>query len=196
MRITPVALALGASALLVACADTPEPPPPVVARPMVQQDWVLIAPPDNLATVAFLDTFEYLPDHRDLFPIDTNGLSEQDRGSLQRLFERVAAEPQPAARLAILTDVSAEIEAPLERWREVRVFKSASDCRSTREELVKVTDEQTRKFAAYAGMPREEFQWPMLARSFQWSRCVPAGPATEVSEVRRRPSRAAGEAPS
>ena len=40
-------------------------------------------------------------------------------------------------------------------------------------ELVKVTGDQTHKFGAYAGMPREEFQWPMLARSFAWSRCVP-----------------------
>jgi hypothetical protein len=111
----------------------------------------------------------------------------------------VAAEPQPAGRLEILANVSAEIEAPLEQWREVRVFKSAVDCRSTREELVQVTDEQTRKFGAYPRMPREEFQWPMLARSFQWSRCVPAGEGgspAEVSELRRGPAQATGEAPS
>ncbi len=196
MRINPVALAVGATALLVACADPPAPPAPVASRPMPQQAWVLIAPPDNLATVAFLDTFEYLPDHRAPFPSDTNGLSEQDRRSPLSLYERVAAEPQPSARLEILTNVSAEIEAPLERWREVRVFKSAGACRETREELVKVTDEQTRKFGAYSGMPREEFQWPMLARSFQWSRCVPAGPAAEVSALRRGSAQATGEAPS
>ena len=64
MRIS-VALAVGATALLGGCAQTPEPPQPVGEPPCVQQDWVLIAPPDNIATVAFLDTFEYLPDHQD-----------------------------------------------------------------------------------------------------------------------------------
>ena len=71
-------------------------------------------------------------------------------------------------------------EAPVEQWREVRVFRSAAACKSTRAELVKVTGEQTRKFGAYAGMPREEFQWPMLARSFAWSRCVPDELAASV----------------
>ncbi|MDF2782090.1 MAG: hypothetical protein K0S96_1894 [Geminicoccaceae bacterium] len=180
MRIVPVAFAVGATTLLAACAQTPEPPQPVASR-TVQQPWVLIAPPDNIATVAFLDTFEYLPDHRARFPRDTNGLNEQDRRSLQSLFERVAAQPQPADRLEILTDVSAETGAPLERWREVRAFKSEDACRSTREELVTVTAEQTRKFGAYPRMPREEFQWTMLARSFQWSRCVPAREVERLS---------------
>ena len=29
---------------------------------------MLIAPPDNVVTVAFLDTFEFLPDQQDAFP--------------------------------------------------------------------------------------------------------------------------------
>ena len=32
-----------------------------------------------------------------------------------------------------------------------------------------------------AGMPREEFQWPLLARSFAWSRCVPDEVAKSVT---------------
>ena len=47
-------------------------------------------------------------------------------------------------------------------------------------ELIKVTSEQTKKVGAYASMPREEFQWPLLAKSFQWSRCVPAEMAPSV----------------
>ena len=50
-------------------------------------------------TVAFLDTFEYLPGHKARFPGHTNGLSEQDRTSLESLFEQVAAEPSPEGRL-------------------------------------------------------------------------------------------------
>ena len=64
----------------------------------------------------------------------------------------------------------------------MRAFKSSDACESTRAELRKVTSEQTEKFGAYAGMPREEFQWPLLAKSFQWSRCVPgavAGPQSQ-----------------
>jgi hypothetical protein len=29
-------------------------------------------------------------------------------------------------------------------------------------------------------MPREEYQWPLLAKSFQFSRCVPAGMAPSL----------------
>ena len=170
MRIL-VALAVGATAILGGCAAKP----PVATSAIPQQDWILIAPPDNAVTVAFLETFEYLPGHKDRFPGHTNGLGEQDRRSLESLFELVTAEPSPEGRLQIVTEVSALTEVPIERWRQVRVFKSADTCESTRAELVKVTAEQTRKFGAYAGMPREHFQWPLLARSFQWSRCVPAG---------------------
>jgi len=172
MRIL-VALVVGATAILGGCAETPKPSAMTGAIP--QQDWILIAPPDNTVTVAFLDTFEYLPGHRDPFPGHTNGLGEQDRRSLESLFEQVAAEPSPEGRLRLVTEVSALTEEPIERWRQVRVFRSAHTCESTRTELVKLTAEQTRKFGAYAGMPREHFQWPLLARSFQWSRCVPAG---------------------
>jgi hypothetical protein len=177
MRIL-VALAVCATALLGGCLATPK--PAVEATAVVQQDWVLIAPPENHQTAAFLETFEFLPDHQDRFPRGTNGLSEQQRRSLEQLFEQVASEPSPEGRLRILTEISAVTEAPVEQWREVRVFRSAAACESTRAELVKVTGEQTRKFGAYAGMPREEFQWPMLARSFAWSRCVPDELATRV----------------
>jgi hypothetical protein len=172
MRIL-VALVVGATAILGGCAETPK--LSVETSSIVQQDWILIAPPDSAVTVAFLDTFEYLPGHKDRFPGHTNGLSEQDRRSLESLFEQVAAEPSPEGRLRLVTEVSALTEVPVERWRQVRVFRSAATCESTRAELIKVTAEQTRKFGAYARMPREEFQWPLLARSFQWSRCVPAG---------------------
>jgi hypothetical protein len=170
MRIL-VALVVGATAILGACAETPKPAVETSAIP--QQDWILIAPPDNAVTVAFLDTFEYLPDHKDRFPGHTNGLSEPHRRSLESLFEQVAAQPSPEERLRIVTEVSALTEVPVDGWRQVRVFKSAETCESTRAELIKVTQAQTQKFGAYAGMPREEFQWPLLARSFQWSRCVP-----------------------
>jgi hypothetical protein len=171
MRIL-VALVVGAT-ILGGCAETPK--PPVAASAIPQQDWILIAPPDNIVTVAFLDTFEYLPGHKDRFPGHTNGLNEPDRRSLESLFEQVAAEPSPEGRLRLVTEVSALTEVPVEGWRQVRVFRSAETCESTRAELIKVTEMQTRKFGAYARMPREEFQWPLLARSFQWSRCVPAG---------------------
>jgi hypothetical protein len=177
MRII-VAFAAGATLLLSACAQTPK--PPEVAKAVAQENWVLIAPPDNVVTVAFLDTFEFLPEHKANFPGSTNGLSEQHRASLERLFEQVAAEPAAEERLEILTEVSALTDAPIEQWREVRVFKSAAACNTTRDELIKVTSEQTRKFGAYARMPREEFQWPLLARSFEWSRCVPAEMAPSV----------------
>ena len=172
MRIL-VALVVVATAILGGCAETPK--PAIEASAIPQQDWILIAPPDNAVTVAFLDIFEYLPGHKDRFPGHTNGLSEQDRRSLESLFEQVAAEPSPEGRLRLVTEVSALTEVPVERWRQVRVFRSAATCESTRAELIKLTAEQTRKFGAYARMPREEFQWPLLARSFQWSRCVPAG---------------------
>jgi len=172
---TLVAFAVGATALLAACAQTPK-PPQVVAK-AVQENWVLIAPPENVATIAFRDTFEFLPEHKAHFPRSTNGLSEQDRASLEELFEQVAAEPAAEDRLEILTEVSALTEAPLKDWREVRVFKSATACAATREELIKVTDLQTKKVGAYPHMPREEFQWPLLAKSFQLSRCVPAAMA-------------------
>jgi hypothetical protein len=171
MRIL-VALVVGAT-ILGGCAETPK--PAIEASAIPQQDWILIAPPDNTVTVAFLETFEYLPGHKDRFPGHTNGLSEPDRRSLESLFEQVAAEPSPEGRLRLVTEVSALTEVPVEGWRQVRVFKSADACESTRAELIKVTELQTRKFGAYARMPREEFQWPLLARSFQWSRCVPAG---------------------
>ena len=174
-----VAFAAGASLLLGACAQTPK-QPPEVARNVAQENWVLIAPPDNVVTVAFLETFEFLPEHRADFPRGTNGLSEQHRAALERLFEEVAAERVPEDRLEILTEVSALTEAPIKEWREVRVFKSAVACNSTRGELIKVTSEQTRKVGAYARMPREEFQWPLLAKSFEWSRCVPAEMAPSV----------------
>lgn len=174
-----VAFAAGATLLLGACAQTPK-QPPEVARNVAQENWVLIAPPDNVVTVAFLDTFEFLPEHRASFPGSTNGLSEQHRTSLARLFEQVAAEPAAADRLEILTEVSALTGAPVKEWREVRVFKSAGTCNATRGELIKVTSEQTKKVGAYARMPREEFQWPLLAKSFQWSRCVPAEMAPSV----------------
>ena len=167
-----IALVVGATAIVGGCAETPK--PPVATAPVAQQDWILIAPPDNHLTMAFVETFEFLPDHRDRFPGSTNGLGEEDRRSLQSLFEQVAAEPSPEARLRILTESSDMAAVPVERWREVRVFKSAGACESTRAELVKLTDEQTRKVGAYAGMPREEFQWPMLARSFRSNRCVPS----------------------
>ena len=175
---TLVALAAGATAVLGGCVATPK--PPVEATAALQQDWVLIAPPDNHQTTAFLETFEFLPDHQDRFPRSTNGMTEQQRRSLQQLFELVAAEPSPEGRLRVLTETSAVTEAPVEQWREVRVFRSAAACESTREQLLKVTGEQTRKFGAYEGMPREEFQWPMLARSFAWSRCVPSELAPSV----------------
>ena len=178
MRII-VAFAAGATLLLGACAQTPT-QPPQAATNVAQENWVLIAPPDNVVTVAFLETFEFLPEHRARFPGSTNGLSEQHRASLERLFEQVAAEPAAEDRLKILTEVSALTDAPVEQWREVRVFKSAATCNATRGELIKVTSEQTRKLGAYARMPREEFQWPLLARSFEWSRCVPAEVAPSV----------------
>jgi hypothetical protein len=177
MRIT-VALAAGATLLLGACAQTPK--PPEVAANLAQENWVLIAPPDNVVTVAFLETFEFLPEHRADFPRSTNGLSEQHRAALEDLFEQVAAERVPEDRLEILTEVSTLTEAPIKEWREVRVFKSAVACNSTRGELIKVTSEQTKKVGAYARMPREEFQWPLLAKSFEWSRCVPAAMAPSV----------------
>ena len=174
---TALALLAGAAALLGGCSHTPA-PVQTQAR-STSQDWILIAPPDNTVTVAFLNTFEYLPDGGDPFPGQIDGLTEQDRRSLQDLFEQVKAAPTPAAGLKILTELAAKNEAPVERWRRVRVFKSEEACKSTRAELLKVTDEQTQKFGAHAGMPREEFQWPLLARSFAWSRCVP-----EASETR------------
>jgi hypothetical protein len=172
---TLVAFAAGATALLSACAQTPT-PPQVVAK-AVQENWVLIAPPDNVTTMAFLETFEFLPEHKAPFPRSTNGLSEQDRASLEELFEQVAAEPAVEDRLEILTEVSALTDAPIKQWREVRVFKSSTACTATREELIKVTSLQTEKVGAYPHMPREEFQWPLLAKSLQWSRCVPAAMA-------------------
>jgi hypothetical protein len=178
---TLVALVAGAAALLGGCSHTPNPPSQQANR-AVAQDWILIAPPDNTLTVAFLDTFEFLPDGKDRFPGRTDGMTEQDRRSLQGLFKQVQAAPTPEARLQILTELSAKTEAPVAQWRQVRAFKSSSECESTRAELVKVTSEQTEKVGAYAGMPREEFQWPLLARSFQWSRCVPGAAAGTQSE--------------
>ena len=172
---TLVALVVGATAILGGCAETPK--STVDARTLPQQEWVLIAPPEDHLTTAFLETFEFLPDHEDSFPRSTNGLSEQERRSLKSLFEEVAAEPSPEARLRVLTESSDTAGVPVGQWREVRIFKSARACESTRAELVKVTDEQTQKVGAYAGMPREEFQWPMLAQSFHASRCVPGSMA-------------------
>jgi hypothetical protein len=177
MRII-VAFAVGASALLGACAQTSE--PPQTPANMAQENFVLIAPPDNVIVVAFRETFEFLPGHRAQFPRGTNGLSEQHRASLESLFEQVAAEPAVEDRLDILTEVSTMTEAPLEEWRAVRVFKSAATCNATRAELIKVTSAQAKKVGAYSGMPREEFQWPFLAKSFEWSRCVPAEMAPSV----------------
>jgi hypothetical protein len=174
---TLVALAASAAALLSGCSHSPDPALQSQASRPLPQGWVLIAPPDNTLTVAFLDTFEFLPDGNDRFPGRTDGMTEQDRRSLQGLFEQVKAAPTAEARLQILTDLSAETRAPIEQWRQVRAFKSAGECESTRAELVKVTSEQTRNVGAYSGMPREEFQWPLLARSFEWSRCVPGAPA-------------------
>jgi hypothetical protein len=171
---TLVAFVAGTVALLSGCSHTPSPVQSQASR-SVPQDWMLIAPPDNTLTVAFLDTFEYLPDGNDRFPRTIDGMTEQDRRALQGLFEQVKAAPSPAESLKILTDLSAETDAPIGQWRRVRAFKSADECQSTRAELVKVTSEQTQKFGARRGMPREEFQWPLLARSFAWSRCVPEG---------------------
>jgi hypothetical protein len=172
---TLVALVAGAAALLSGCSHTQSPVQSQASRP-VPQDWMLIAPPDNTLTSAFLDTFEYLPDGNDRFPSTVDGMTVQDRRALQSLFERVKAASSPAESLQILTELSAQTEAPVGQWRRVRAFKSQDECQSTRAELVKVTNEQTQKFGAHRGMPREEFQWPLLARSFAWSRCVPEGP--------------------
>jgi hypothetical protein len=170
-----VVLVAGAAALLSGCSHTPSPVQSQASRSL-PQDWMLIAPPDNTVTTAFLDTFEYLPDGNDRFPSKVDGMTVQDRRALQRLFERVRSAGSPKQSLQILTELSAQTDAPVGQWRRVRAFKSADACESTRAELLKVTSEQTRKFSAHAGMPREEFQWPLLARSFAWSRCVPEGP--------------------
>lgn len=170
--------AVVATAFLGACATPPA--PQEVAVQVEQEKWILIAPPDNVATVAFIETFEFLPDHRDRFPGHTNGMSEDDRASLEALFDQVAAEADAEDRLEILTEVAAETEAPVKDWREVRTFRSALSCNSTREELLKVTGDQTKKFGAYSDMPREEYQWPLLEKSFQFSRCVPEGMAPSV----------------
>jgi hypothetical protein len=175
MRII-VAFAIGASALLGACAQTPEPPP--IAATI--ENWVLIAPPENVIVAAFRKHVEFLPAHRARFPGSTNGLSEEHRASLESLFEQVAAQPAAEDQLEILTEVSTMTEAPLKEWREVRMFKSATTCNATRAQLIKVTTDQTRKFGAYSRMPREEFQWPFLAKMFEWSRCVPAGMTPSV----------------
>jgi hypothetical protein len=169
-----LAFVAGAAALLGGCSHTASVSQNEAPRP-VPHEWVLIAPPDNNLTTAFLHTFEFLPDGDARFPGAVDGLSDQDRRSLQDLFEQVRAAPTPADSLKILTERSSETQAPVETWRRVRTFKSEQACKSTREELLKVTDEQTRKFGAHANMPREEFQWPLLGRSFAWSRCVPAG---------------------
>jgi hypothetical protein len=167
------ALALVASVALLGGCSHFQSPVQTQAR-ATPQEWMLIAPPDDTLTLAFMDTFEYLPDGNDRFPGSVDGMTDQDRRSLQTLFEQVKAAPTPAASLKILADRAAHTEAPVERWRQVRVFKSEEACKSTREELIKVTDDQTQKVGARPGMPREEFQWPLLARSFAWSRCVPA----------------------
>jgi hypothetical protein len=165
-----------ATAVLGGCSHVPVQSPASQPPP---EPWVLIAPPDDTTTSAFLETFEFLPDGSGRFPGAIDGMSEQDRRSLKDLYDQVKAAPTPAASLQILTDHASETEAPVERWRRVRTFKSEEACRSTREELLKVTDTQTRKVGAYAGMSREEFQWPLLEHSFEWSRCVPAGTETE-----------------
>jgi hypothetical protein len=162
----------GAAALLSGCSSIPSPTQKEASR-SAQQDWVLIAPPDNTLTTAFFNTFEFLPDGNDRFPRKVDGLNDEDRRALQSLFERVRAAPSPAESLKILTESSAQTEAPIGEWRQVRTFKSASACQSIRAQLLEVTHNQTQKFGAHANMPREEFQWPMLARSFEWSRCVP-----------------------
>ncbi len=177
---TALVLIAGAAALLAGCSHTQTPVQSQASR-SVPESWMLIAPPDNTLTAAFLDTFEYLPDGNDRFPGGTDGMTEQDRRALKHLFEQVKAAPSPAESLQILTELSAQTEAPVGQWRRVRAFKSEDECRSTRAELVKVTSEQTQKFGAHSGMPREEFQWPLIARSFEWSRCVP-----EEAEPRRQ----------
>jgi hypothetical protein len=169
---TALASIAGAAVLLSGCSHLSSPTQSEASR-SAQQEWVLIAPPDNTLTSAFLSTFEFLPDGNARFPRAVDGLNEQDRRALQSLFERVRAAPSPAESLQILTELSAETEAPIGQWRQVRTFKSESACESIRAQLLQVTNEQTHKFGAHAGMPREEFQWPMLARSFEWSRCVP-----------------------
>jgi hypothetical protein len=168
---TLVALVVGALAITSGCSTT-EPAPAQPAA--LKQNWVLIAPPDDTTTLAFMDVFEFLPARKDPFPGKTDGLPEQDRRSLKSLFERVKAAPSAEASVQILTESSTDPDAPLPQWRQVRKFSSSDACESTRAELLKVTDEQTKKFGAHPGMPREEFQWPMLARTFQWSRCVPS----------------------
>jgi hypothetical protein len=172
MRIL-VAFVIGLLAITSGCSTTPTPAKPAASA--MSRDWVLIAPPDNTATVAFMEVFEFLPDGKTKFPGKTDGLSEADRRSLKSLFEQVKAASSAEASVQILTESSSVTDAPLPQWRQVREFSSSDACESTRAELLKVTDEQTKKFGAYPHMPREEFQWPMLGRSFQWSRCVPSG---------------------
>ncbi len=163
---------IAGAALLSGCSHISSSQQQAQASEPPAEDWVLIAPPDNTVTVAFLDTFEFLPDGDDRFPGGSNGATEEDRRSLEGLFDRVRAAPSAEAGLEILTETSSRTEAPVGQWRRVREFKSEHACEATRAELITVTSEQTRKFGAYAGMPREEFQWPLLARSFEWSRCV------------------------
>jgi hypothetical protein len=169
---TALVFVASAAALLSGCSSMSSPPRTEASR-SAPEDWVLIAPPDNTLTTAFFNTFEFLPDGKDRFPRAVDGLNEQDRSALQGLFERVRAAPSPAESVKILTELSAQTEAPIGEWRQVRTFKSASACESIRAQLLEVTNNQTQKFGAHANMPREEFQWPMLARSFEWSRCVP-----------------------
>jgi hypothetical protein len=173
MRIH-VALVIGLLMIASGCSTTTPTPAKPTASTM-SRDWVLIAPPDNTASVAFMEVFEFLPDGRTKFPGKTDGLSEADRRSLKNLFEQVKAAPSAEASVEILTESASVTDAPLPQWRQVREFSSSDACESTRAELLQVTDEQTKKFGAYPHMPREEFQWPMLGRSFQWSRCVPRG---------------------
>ncbi len=173
MRI-PVALVIGLLAITTGCSTT-TPTPAKPAASTMSRDWVLIAPPDNTVTAAFMEVFEFLPDRKSQFPGKTDGLSEEDRRSLKNLFEQVKAAPSAEVSVEILTESVSVTDAPLPQWRQVREFNSSDACKSTRAELLKVTDEQTKKFGAYPHMPREEFQWPMLGRSFQSSRCVPSG---------------------
>lgn len=163
-----VPAALAVSALLAACAS-PAPPPP--SPP--QQNWVLLAPPDDPAVMALLDKMERLPDSDDRLPqTAVVGLAQPHVDSLEEVFEQTKQLPSADERGRYLVEQAVMDEQPVSQWRQVRRFSSQEKCERVLRQLQANTTEMDRQTEYRVGMRMEELEWPVLALSFGQGQCV------------------------
>lgn len=167
--------ALGAALLVSGCNILGGPPaetkPAAYTRPEAEA-WMLITPPERLAVLELREALERLPGNGAPLPA-ASGEVEVDRLAVQTFYEQLQAEPTAGERASFLVEESLDRAAPVERWNQVREFKTEEHCRTTLGELQEITREASQDVRYYDGMPLYELQWVFLEWSNRWGQCVP-----------------------